>query len=66
MVWGPSASHYFLLMEKKMEVLSEVNVGNVIKPIKKLFEKKREPQFLEEQIRDQVPTDIEEEKDEEI
>jgi|TARA_B110000495_G_C22636586_1_gene378269 hypothetical protein len=66
MVWGPSAPHYFLLMEKKMEVLSEVNVGNVIKPIKKLFEKKREPQFLEEQIRDQVPTDKEEEKNEKI
>ena len=53
-----------------MEVLSEVVVGNItnpiIKPIKKLFEKKKEPQFLEEQIRDQVPTDIEEEKNEEI
>jgi hypothetical protein len=55
-----------LLMEKIMEVLSEVNVGDVTKPIKKLFEKKKDPQFLEEQIRDQVPTDIEEEKDEEI
>jgi len=53
-------------MEKKMEVLSEVNVGNVVKPIKKLFEKKKEPQFLEEQIRDQVPTDIEEEKNEKV
>ena len=51
-----------LSMEKKMEVLSEVNVGKIVKPIKKLFEKKKEPQFLEEQIRDQVPTDIEEEK----
>jgi len=28
-----------LLMEKIMEVLSEVNVGDVTKPIKKLFEK---------------------------
>jgi len=55
-----------LSMEKKMEVLSEVNVGNVVKPIKKLFEKKKEPQFLEEQIRDQVPTDIEEEKNEKV
>ena len=45
-----------------MEVLSEVNVGKIVKPIKKLFEKKKEPQFLEEQIRDKVPTDIEEEK----
>ena len=27
-----------LLMEKIMEVLSEVNVGDVTKPIKKLFE----------------------------
>ena len=55
-----------LLMEKKMQVLSEVNMDSVVKPIKKLFEKKKEPQFLEEQIRDQVPTDIEEEKNEEI
>jgi hypothetical protein len=53
-------------MEKKMQVLSEVNMDSVVKPIKKLFEKKKEPQFLEEQIRDQVPTDIEEEKNEEI
>jgi len=51
-----------LSMEKKMEVLSEVNMDNIVKPVKKLFEKKKEPQFLEEQIRDQVPTDIEEEK----
>ena len=42
-----------------MEVLSEVNVGDVTKPIKKLFEKKKEPQFLEEQIRDQVPVEKE-------
>ena len=46
-----------------MEVLSEINIGNITNPIKKLFEKKKEPQFLEEQIRDQVPTDIEEEKE---
>ena len=51
-----------LSMEKKMEVLSEVNMGDIVKPVKKLFEKKKEPQFLEEQIRDLVPTDIEEEK----
>ena len=51
-----------LSMEKKMEVLSEVNMGDIVKPVKKLFEKKKEPQFLEEQIRDKVPTDIEEEK----
>ena len=49
-----------------MEVLSEVNMDNIVKPVKKLFEKKKEPQFLEEQIRDQVPTDTEEEKDEKI
>jgi len=55
-----------LIMEKIMEVLSEINIGNITNPIKKLFEKKKEPQFLEEQIRDQVPTDIEEEKDEKI
>jgi hypothetical protein len=54
-----------LLMEKIMEVLSEIKwpfgLGLFDKP-----EKKKEPKFLEEQIRDQVPTDIEEEKDEEI
>jgi len=55
-----------LLMEKKMQVLSEVNMDSVVKPIKKLFEKKKEPQFLEEQIRDQVPTDVREEKNEKI
>jgi hypothetical protein len=49
-------------MEKKMQVLSEVLMGNIVIPVKKLLEKKKEPQFLEEQIRDQVPTDIEEEK----
>jgi len=49
-----------------MQVLSEVNMDSVVKPIKKLFEKKKEPQFLEEQIRDQVPTAVEEEKNEEI
>ena len=49
-----------------MQVLSEVNMDSVVKPIKKLFEKKKEPQFLEEQIRDQIPSDIEEEKNEEI
>jgi len=55
-----------LLVEKIMQVLSEVNMDSVVKPIKKLFEKKKEPQFLEEQIRDQVPTAVEEEKNEEI
>jgi len=53
-------------MEKKMQVLSEVNMDSVVKPIKKLFEKKKGPQFLEEQIRDQVPTDVREEKNEKI
>ena len=42
-----------------MEVLSEINIGNITNPIKKLFEKKKEPQFLEEQIRDQVPLEKE-------
>jgi|TARA_B110000438_G_C15457533_1_gene497395 hypothetical protein len=51
-----------LSMEKKMQVLSEVLMGNIVIPVKKLLEKKKEPQFLEEQIRDKVPTDIEEEK----
>jgi|TARA_B110000444_G_C18802408_1_gene578118 hypothetical protein len=52
-------------MENKMEVLSEIKwpfgLGLFDKP-----ENKKEPKFLEEQIRDQVPTDTEEEKDEKI
>ena len=48
-----------------MEVLSEINWPFGLGLFDK-SEKKKEPQLLEEQIRDQVPTDIEEEKDEEI
>ena len=48
-----------------MEVLSEIKWPFGLG----LFDKsknKKEPKFLEEQIRDQVPTDTEEEKDEKI
>jgi hypothetical protein len=47
-----------LLMEKKMEVLSEVlndKVKNTVDSIKKVLTKK--PEMLEEQIRDQVPVE---------
>jgi hypothetical protein len=54
-----------LLMEKIMEVLSEIKWPFGLGIFDK-SENKKEPKFLEEQIRDQVPTDIEEEKDEEI
>jgi hypothetical protein len=50
-----------LLMEKKMQVLSEVLNGKVkdtVDSIKKVLTKK--PVMLEEQIRDQVPTEKEE------
>jgi|TARA_B110000305_G_C19172476_1_gene507984 hypothetical protein len=48
-------------MEKKMQVLSEVLNGKVkdtVDSIKKVLTKK--PEMLEEQIRDQVPTEKEE------
>jgi hypothetical protein len=47
-----------LLMENKMEVLSEVlndKVKNTVDSIKKVLTKK--PEMLEEQIRDQVPVE---------
>jgi hypothetical protein len=47
-----------LLMEKKMEVLSEVlndKVKNTVDSIKKVLTKN--PEMLEEQIRDQVPVE---------
>ena len=48
-----------------VEVLSEVNWGKAIEPVTKVFTKKKEdPKFLEEQIRDYYPCDIEP-KDEE-
>ena len=54
-----------LLMENKMEVLSEIKWPFGLGIFDK-SENKKEPKFLEEQIRDQVPTDTEEEKDEKI
>ena len=48
-----------------VEVLSEVNWGKAIEPVTKVFTKKKEePKFLEEQIRDHYPCDVEP-KDEE-
>ena len=43
-----------------MEVLSET-LGDVIEPIKKVLKKK--PVMLEEQIRDEVPQDLESEEE---
>jgi|TARA_R110002126_G_scaffold159145_1_gene306509 hypothetical protein len=48
-----------------VEVLSEVNWGKVVEPVTKVFTKKKtEPKFLEEQIRESYPCDVEP-KDEE-
>ena len=55
-----------------VEVLKEVNlehwVGQTLDAIKKKLVKKEEPKFLEEQIRDYYPCDVEpkEEKNENI
>ena len=52
-----------------VEVLSEVNWGKAIEPVTKAFTKKKEePKFLEEQIRDYYPCDVEpeDEKNENI
>ena len=43
-----------------MEILSET-LGDVIEPIKKVLKKK--PVMLEEQIRDEVPQDLESEEE---
>tara|TARA_B100000287_G_scaffold425722_1_gene472480 strand:- start:417 stop:575 length:159 start_codon:yes stop_codon:yes gene_type:complete len=52
-----------------MEVLSEIKFPRIVEPISKVFkDKKKSPQMLEEQIRDEVPQDLksEEEKNEEV
>jgi len=52
-----------------MEVLSEIKFPRIVEPISKVFkDKKKNPQMLEEQIRDEVPQDLksEEEKNEEV
>lgn len=52
-----------------VEVLSEVTWwGQVAEPVTKILTKKKEPKFLEEQIRDFFPCDVEpkEEKNEDI
>ena len=46
------------------KVLSEVNWGKVVEPVVNVLTKKKEPKFLEEQIRDFIPCDVEP-KDEE-
>jgi hypothetical protein len=42
-----------------VEVLSEVNWGKFVEPVTKVLTKKKEPKFLEEQIRDYYPCDVE-------
>jgi hypothetical protein len=42
-----------------VEVLSEVNWGKVVEPVINVLTKKKEPKFLEEQIRDFIPCDVE-------
>jgi hypothetical protein len=51
-----------------VEVLSEVNWGKFVEPVTKVLTKKKEPKFLEEQIRDYYPCDVEteDEKNENI
>ena len=61
LVWGACPPHHFYEWENLMvEVLSEVNWGKVVEPVTKVFTKKKEePKFLEEQIRDHYPCDVE-------
>ena len=42
-----------------VEVLSEVNWGKVVEPVINVLTKKKDPKFLEEQIRDFIPCDVE-------
>ncbi len=51
-----------------VEVLSEVNWGKVVEPVINVLTKKKEPKFLEEQIRDFITCDVEtkDEKNEDI
>ena len=52
-----------------MEVLSEIKLQRIVEPISRVFkDKKKSPQMLEEQIRDEAPQDSksEEEKNEEV
>jgi hypothetical protein len=59
-VWGACPPHHFYEWENLMvEVLSEVNWGKVVEPVTKVLTKKKEPKFLEEQIRDYYPCDVE-------
>tara|TARA_R110001583_G_scaffold13416_2_gene57758 strand:+ start:101 stop:319 length:219 start_codon:yes stop_codon:yes gene_type:complete len=67
-VWGSIRSpHHFLLEIFMVEVLKEVNwehwVGQPLEAIKKVTKTKKEPSFLEEQIRDAYPCDVEPEED---
>jgi ABC-type Zn2+ transport system substrate-binding protein/surface adhesin len=73
-VWGSirSPHHFFFLENLMVKVLKEVSlehwVGQPIDAIKKKLVKKEEPKFLEEQIRDYYPCDVEpkDEKNENI
>ena len=47
-----------------MEVLRET-LGDIVEPIKKVLNKKK-PVMLEEQIRDEVPQELEEETNEKV
>ena len=52
-----------------MEVLSEIKLPRIVDPSRRVFkDKKKSPQMLEEQIRDEAPQDSksEEEKNEEV
>ena len=42
-----------------VEVLSEVNWGKVVEPVVNVLTKKKKPKFLEEQIRESYPCDVE-------
>jgi len=68
-VWGACPPHHFYEWENLMvEVLSEVNwehwVGQPLDAIKNKLTKKEKPKFLEEQIRDYYPCDVEPKEEE--
>ena len=51
-----------------VEILSEVNWDKFVEPVVNVLTKKKKPKFLEEQIRDFIPCDVEpkDEKNENI
>ena len=47
-----------------MEVLSEIKLPRIVEPISRVFkDKKKSPQMLEEQIRDEAPQDSKSEEE---